>query len=62
VPSLQLTELLCRALLDQGLRARLLADPEAIGREFDLAAAEVKALKLLDRRKFEAAVARLRSG
>ena len=31
-------------------------------REFDLAAAEVKAIKLLDRRKFEAAVARLRSG
>ena len=33
VPSLQLTELLCRALLDQELRERLLADPEAIGRE-----------------------------
>ena len=62
VPSLQLTELLCRALLDQELRERLLADPEAIGREFGLAAAEVKAIKLLDRRKFEAAVARLRSG
>jgi len=62
VPSLQLTELLCRELMDQELRERLLADPEAIGREFDLAAAEVKAIKLLDRRKFEAAVARLRSG
>jgi len=62
LPSRQLTELLGRALLDQELRERLLADPEAIGREFDLAAAEVKAIKLLDRRKFEAAVARLRSG
>jgi hypothetical protein len=62
VPSRQLTELLGRALLDQELRERLLADPEAIGREFDLAVAEVKAIKLLDRRRFEAAVARLRSG
>jgi hypothetical protein len=62
VPSRQLTELLGRALLDQELRERLLADPEAIGREFDLAPAEVKAVKLLDRRKFEATVARLRSG
>jgi len=62
MPSRQLTELLGRALLDQELRERLLADPEAIGREFDLAPTEVKAIKLLDHRKFEAAVARLRSG
>ena len=62
MPSRQLTELLGRALLDQELRERLLADPEAIGRDFDLAPAEVKAIKLLDRRKFEAAVVRLRSG
>lgn len=62
MPSRQLTELVGRALLDQELRDRLLADPEAIGREFDLAPAEVEAIKLLDRRKFEAAVARLRSG
>ena len=62
MPSRQLIELLGRALLDQELRERLLADPEAIGRDFDLAPAEVKAIKLLDRRKFEAAVALLRSG
>ena len=62
MPSRQLTELLGRALLDQELRERLLADPDTTGREFDLAPAEVKAIKLLDRRKFEAAVARLRSG
>ena len=62
VPSRRLTELLCRALLDQQLRDRLLADPEAIGRAFDLPAAEVEAIKLLDRRKFEATVARLRWG
>lgn len=60
--SRRLTELLGRALLDQELRDRLLADPEAIGRAFDLAAAEVEAIKQLDRRKFEAAVARLRWG
>jgi hypothetical protein len=47
MPSRQLTELLGRALLDQELRERLLADPEAIGREFDLAPTEVKAIKLL---------------
>jgi hypothetical protein len=62
MPSKQLIELLGRALLDYELRERLLADPEAIGREFDLAPAEVTAVKLLDHRKFEAAVARLRSG
>lgn len=62
VPSRNLTELLGRALLDGLLRDRLLADPEAIGRAFDLPAAEVEALKLLDRRKFEAAIARLRWG
>jgi hypothetical protein len=61
-PSRRLSELLSRALLDQQLRDSLLADPEAIGRAFDLAAAEVEAIKLLDRRKFEAAVARLRWG
>ena len=62
VPSRNLTELLGRALLDGLLRDRLLADPEAIGRAFDLPAAEVEALKLLDRGKFEAAIARLRWG
>lgn len=62
VASRRLTELLSRALLDQQLRDRLLADPEAIGREFDLPAAEVEAIKLLDRRKLETTVARLRWG
>lgn len=62
VPSRNLTELLGRALLDGLLRDRLLADPDTIGRAFDLPAAEVEALKLLDRGKFEAAIARLRWG
>ena len=54
VPSRHLTELLSRALLDEELRDRLFADPEAIAREFDLPAAEAEAIKQLDRRKFEA--------
>ena len=41
---------------------RLFADPEAIGREFDLPPAEIEAIKQLDRQKFEAAIARLRWG
>lgn len=51
-----------RALLDKELRERIFADPEAIAREFDLALAEAQAIKHLDRRKFEATVARLRWG
>ena len=62
VASRHLTELLGRALLDHELCDRLLADPEAIGREFDLPPEEVQAIKLLDHQKFEAAVARLRWG
>jgi hypothetical protein len=62
VPSRHLTELVGRALLDRELCDRLLADPEAIARAFDLPAAEVQAIKLLDRRTFEAAVVRLRWG
>ena len=62
VPSRHLTELIGRALLDRELCDRLFADPEAIAREFDLPAAEVQAIKLLDRRTFEAAIARLRWG
>jgi hypothetical protein len=61
-PSRHLTELLSKALLDQELCDRLFADPEAIAREFDLPPAEVQAIKLLDRRKFEATVAQLRWG
>ena len=62
VPSRHLTELIGRALLDRELCDRLLADPEAIARAFELPAAETQAIKLLDRRTFEAAVVRLRWG
>ena len=62
VPSRHLTELLSRALLDQELRERLFADPEAIGRAFNLAPVEIEAIRLLDRRRFDAAIARLRWG
>ena len=61
-PSRHLTALLSKALLDQELRDRLFADPEAIAREFELPPAEAQAIKLLDRRKFETAVAQLRWG
>jgi hypothetical protein len=61
-PSRHLTELLSRALLDRELCDRLFADPEAIGRAFELAPAEIQAIRQLDRRKFEATVARLRWG
>ena len=37
-------------------------DPEAIGRELDLPPEEIQAIKLLDRQKFEQAIARLRWG
>ena len=62
VPSRQLTELLSKALLDEQLCDRLFADPEAIARAFNLPPAEAEAIKLLDRRKFETTVARLRWG
>jgi hypothetical protein len=62
MPSRQLTELLSRALLDKELCDRLFTDPEAIAREFNLPRAEIPAIKLLDRRKFEQAVADLRWG
>jgi len=61
-PSRELTELLSKALLDKQLCDRLLADPEAIAREFNLPPAEAQAIKLLDRRKFETTVAQLRWG
>ncbi len=59
-PSRQLKELLGRALLDEELRARLLADPGALAREFNLAPAEGQALTLLDRDAFEQRAAQLR--
>lgn len=62
LPSPHLTELIGRALLDRELCDRLFADPEAIARAFDLSAAEAQAIKRLDRRTFEAAIARLRWG
>ena len=61
-PSRELTELLSKALLDEQLCNRLFADPEAIARAFNLPPAEAQAIKLLDRRKFEATVAQLRWG
>ncbi|QPF83189.1 hypothetical protein IC762_26205 [Bradyrhizobium genosp. L] len=59
-PSLQLKELLGRALLDEELRERLLTDPGSIARELDLSAAETKALMRLDRAAFEQRATRLR--
>ena len=61
-PSRQLVELLGRALLDRQMGDRLFADPEAIGRAFDLPETEIEAIKLLDRRKFDAILAKLRWG
>ena len=61
-PSPHFSELLGRALLDSDLCERMFADPEAIGRAFDLAPAEIEALKQLDRGKFDATIARLRWG
>ena len=54
--------MLSKALLDEQLCDRLFADPEAIARAFNLPPAEAQAIKLLDRRKFEATVAQLRWG
>jgi hypothetical protein len=62
MPSRQLTALLSRALLDVELSGRLFADPEAVAREFNLPDAEIEALRLLDRRKFEQILAGLRGG
>jgi len=62
VPSRHLTELLSRALLDRQLCDRLLADPDAIGRAFELTPAEIEAIRRLDRGKFDAILARLRWG
>jgi hypothetical protein len=62
VPSPHLAELLGRALLDRHLCDRLFADPDTIGRAFGLAPAEVEAIRRLDRRKFDATIAKLRWG
>ena len=62
LPSRQLTELLSRALLDEELCERLFRDPEAVAREFNLPRTETQAIQLIDRRKFEQAVAQLRWG
>ena len=58
-PSRGLTELLGKALTDHDLRERLFADPEATGRDFDLSDADHKAIKTLDRAKFEHAATEL---
>ena len=60
LPSRQLTELLCKALVDEELREKLFAHPDALAREFGLSSAESEAIKVLDRHKFEQAAARLR--
>jgi len=41
---------------------RLFRDPEAVAREFSLSRAEAQAIQLIDRSKFEQAVAQLRWG
>jgi hypothetical protein len=61
-PSQQLKDLLSKALLDEELRDRLFANPEATARLFDLPPQEIPAIKLLDRAKFEQRVTRLRWG
>jgi hypothetical protein len=61
-PSRALVELLGKALVDQELRHRLFADPEATGRKFHVPLAEVDRIKKLDRDKFEHAAAQLRWG
>jgi hypothetical protein len=60
ISSPQFTKLLSKALLDEELRDRIFAEPEAIAREFNLTPAEATAIKLLDRRKFAKAVDQLR--
>ena len=62
VASPHLAELLARALLDEDLCDRMFDDPEAIGRAFELAAAEIEAIRHLDRQTFDTAIARLRWG
>lgn len=59
-PSRQLTELLCKALLDEELREKLFTHPDAVAQEFCLPPAESQAIKLLDRERFEQVAARLR--
>lgn len=58
-PSRGLTELLGKALTDHDLRERLFTDPESTGRDFDLSDSDHKAIKALDRAKFEHAAAEL---
>lgn len=59
-PSRHLVELLAKALVDQELRDKLFADPEAVARSFHLSFDETEAIKRLDRQKFERAAAEVR--
>jgi hypothetical protein len=59
-PSQQLIDLVSRALVDEELRDRLFADPEAVARTLDLPPREAEAIRLLDRAKFERTVVWLR--
>jgi hypothetical protein len=61
LPSRQLVELLGRALLDGELRDRLFEEPEAVAQTFGLSLDETRAIRRLDRCKFEQRVAQLRS-
>ena len=60
LPSRQLIELLCKALVDEELREKFFAQPDALALEFCLSPAESEAIRMLDRRKFEQAAVRLR--
>lgn len=61
-PSARLKELLAKALIDEALRERLLGQPEAVAREFNLSLQETQAVARLDRRTIEQAVGRVREG
>lgn len=61
-PSTRLKELLAKALIDEALRERLLGQPEAVAREFNLSLQETQAVARLDRRTIEQAVGRVREG
>jgi hypothetical protein len=61
LPSRQLTDLLSRALLDSEMRDKLFTEPDRIGESLGLSPDEARAIKQLDRRKFEQRVIQLRS-
>lgn len=58
-PNKGLIELLGRALTDNELREKLLKDPDAIAKRFDLAAKDVEAIGKLDPETLEEAAGKL---